>query len=446
MRRKIALAITLVVGLLVVIGGAMAFMLMRRQPEWTSRSPEAIREFNAGMEAERKFYLNDARKHFERALELDPNFMLAKLRMMDRNLDSPEALAKFKQLLEEASHQRLNERERFMVSYALALFNQQKPRANEILEEYVREHPDDPIGLSIICAREWEAQNWSAAERYNKRLLEVDPNWVIAQNHLGYIAMAQGRFKDSEEMFRMYRYIAPDQANPHDSLGELFIVMGRYQDAEKELNEALAIRSDFCHSYEHLHTVAILEHDYDKAEQIAARAEKAGCKAVAMRCSAEAFRHFQHARWDQTLAAIKTNECHKKNPAVLIIGYAAALASDRREEAEQLEKMYRDSRSKVFASYHDPSKDPMMLHIEGVKLAYEGQFHPAAEKLQDADHNLAYWGASQAIFKLYNRLVLAKVFEEMNRKQEARKLVAEVEAVNPRAVKALTFPFGGEGR
>jgi len=44
---------------------------------------------------------------------------------------------------------------------------------------------------------------------------------------LGYIKMMQGRFAEAEESFMSYRFIAPDQANPHDSLGELYITTGR---------------------------------------------------------------------------------------------------------------------------------------------------------------------------------------------------------------------------
>ena len=67
-----------------------------------------------------------------------------------------------------------------------------------------------------------------------QRLVEIAQNWVIAYNQLGYIAMASGRFVEAEEYFTSYRFVAPDQANPHDSLGELYLLLGRPDVVEVE--------------------------------------------------------------------------------------------------------------------------------------------------------------------------------------------------------------------
>src|SRR5687767_14696790 len=273
MKRSLKFGIFSAVGALMIIGAAMAFMIMRQEPEWSSSSEEAVHEFNAGLQAERKFYLNEARQHFEAALELDPEFQMAKLKLAERDT-TPD---KFKTLLESLDQKKLNNRERFLARYALLMIDQKRDEAGRILEKYVRDHPNDPVGVNRLCARSWDSRDWEDAERCYKHLLELDPNWVSAQNHLGYIAMAQGRFGEAEEQFRTYRYIAPDQANPHDSLGELWTAIGRYDEAEKELNEALKVRSDFCASFGHLVTLAMIQNDFAKAEEILARAQTASC-------------------------------------------------------------------------------------------------------------------------------------------------------------------------
>jgi len=67
---------------------------------------------------------------------------------------------------------------------------------------------------------------------------------------LGYIRMMQGRFAEDEESFKSYRFIAPDQANPHDSLGELYITTGRYDEAEKILGLGSRLTPDSTRSTE----------------------------------------------------------------------------------------------------------------------------------------------------------------------------------------------------
>ena len=143
------------------------------------------------------------------------------------------------------------------MDYRLQRAAKENARAEKTLAAYLEEHPNDPWALSIRCDQAWQHRDWPPTEECNRRLIKADPNWVQAQNQLGYIAMAQGRFAEAEQLFRTYLYIAPDQANPHDSMGELFTVLGRYAESEKELEEAIRIRPSFCASWEHL----VLLHD-----------------------------------------------------------------------------------------------------------------------------------------------------------------------------------------
>ncbi len=154
--------------------------------------------------------------------------------------------------LRQSDTARLNDRERLMLDVVLARADHDEPRRARRVAEYLAEHPRDPWGLNLASADAWARQDWPEAEQLYRRLVEVDPNWLMARNHLGYIAMAQGRFAEAEEHFRIYKYVAPDQANPHDSLGELLILLGRYDEARAELEEAVRVRPDFCASYQNL--------------------------------------------------------------------------------------------------------------------------------------------------------------------------------------------------
>ena len=440
MRRKLGVVLIVGAALLLIIGGAMAFMLMRREPEWSSSSLVAVREFNAGLEAERKFYFNEALQHFERAHQLDPAFVMARLKVAERKQASFETI---KKMVEAVDQRKLNDRERFLIRYALAMFNREPKTAEDILASYLKENPEDPTGLSRLCARQWEARQLDQAEQCYKRLLEVDPNWVSAQNNLGYIAMAQGRFKEAEELFETYRYIAPDQANPHDSLGELLTLIGRYDEAEKELNEALRIRPDFCASYHHLVTIATLQGDSEKSRQILERARKANCDAKFLevaQCQVDAFEHYVKRDLSSTVKAATQPGCLKHGSAAMVIGYAAALAIGQDDKAALIEKAYRDLHEKHYVPYQETGKDPMLLHLEGVRLLAEGRTEQGVSKLREADEELVFWGDGQGIMKLYNRLLLADGLEQTGKRTEARQLRAQIKAVNPQVASDMVVP------
>ena len=65
---------------LVVVAAGVTLVAVPRGQEWTTSSPEALAEFEAGTDAQNKIYYAEAQEHFGRAFELDPDFVMAKWR------------------------------------------------------------------------------------------------------------------------------------------------------------------------------------------------------------------------------------------------------------------------------------------------------------------------------------------------------------------------------
>jgi len=86
--------------------------------------------------------------------------------------------------------------------------------------------------------------DYKTAEQEFKRILQINPNYAMAYNMLGYLASQQGKTTEAIKYFKKYIFIAPDEANPHDSLGELLLLIGRYDEAIAEFKKAIAIRPE----------------------------------------------------------------------------------------------------------------------------------------------------------------------------------------------------------
>ena len=69
----------LTVAAVVVVTAAVTLVALPKAPDWTSTSPEAVAEFQAGIDAAMKVYYDDAHNHYQRAFELDPDFVVANL-------------------------------------------------------------------------------------------------------------------------------------------------------------------------------------------------------------------------------------------------------------------------------------------------------------------------------------------------------------------------------
>jgi len=428
-----------VVGTAVLATALAAMCACSRRSEWTSASPEAREEFVQGLQARDKLYENEARSHFARAIELDKDFVVAKLlslSYLDKDQDSVRKAILVD--LRAADLTKLSPREQFLVRYGLALTDHDHPGSKRILDEFASKNPDDSFVLAAEADAAVRQADWERAAQLFTRLIEVAPNQVNSYNQLGYLAMAQGRFAESEKMFQTYKYIAPEQANPHDSLGELLVVVGRYSEAEREFEQALAIKPDFCASYQHLCNVAFLGNRTELTDATIARAQKAkACSEDAirdLRCSAAQWPGFEALDWEKVWQA-GTGMCDKSPVSHSWVRYHAALYTGRKAEAASFAKVMQDAVEKN--NLTGPLRrlpEAVFLHMEGGRLLAEGQAREAAEKFQLADAKLSYRSLEEALPKLFNRLLQARALQLSGQEAAAKQVLDQVRSVNPNFV------------
>lgn len=427
----------------VSVGIAVSLVALPRRPAWTTSSDEALSEFLAGVEAQQKLYGADAADHFERAVALDPHFVVAKMFLaeMVRERDTKRAAALVSEVLE-APTDGLTPRERMLIARLRALQEHRPEDAAVLVDDYLDDHPDDPYVLYVKAMRLWSDDELEPAERLFRRLIEIEPNWVIAYNQLGYIAMLQGRFVEAEEYFTSYRFVAPDQANPHDSLGELYLIQGRYDEAIESFERALSIRPDFVPAYSHLAIAMIMQDRFDDARAVSARlAGLEGVSKVALRdldCVVDLAELEAGEQWSEIVA--RRDECVRDESFgyvsyVVVVTDRAAVLAGARDVALALE----DHAEAALADHDRHGKsmfgsDILLDHMRGVRLAFDGDLEAAAKLLYAADQRLTYREAGLGLLKLLNRLLLVEVRFAQGRDAEAHTLLSQVRAVNPALV------------
>lgn len=426
-------SILLMLAVTAIVAVAAAFMLIRHEPEWTTSSQEALTEFRAGLEDDQHFYRADAVKHYERALEMDPDFIAAKIRLLDGL--PKEKMKSVVEDLRTTDKGRLNARERFFVDLALARFDGDRGKAKQLTDAYIEQHPQDAWGLSVRCGDLWTARDFLAAKPCYERLLKVAPNWVLAQNNLGYLEMAQGHFAEAENAFRTYRYIAPDQANPHDSLGELLTLLGRYDEAEKELREAVKVRPDFCASWGHLIDLALLEGDYAKAAQITADASKVPECAKSMPAT---FGPARAAMWKKAdegdargILAMPLDEFPEDANDSRVMRHAAAIDVGDYDEAQRIEA---EAAAPRHMKEQQTASNPLLWYLQGRRFASQGNYQAAIDLLRKADTAMVFWGEGDGVFKLAIKGLLGRVLIESGDREAGEAVLRELNLVNPRFI------------
>lgn len=430
------------VPLSILLLGAAAMMMVgiSRRSEWSTDSKDAYRAFEQGLAARMKYYTPEARERFEEALASDPHFAAAKLYLSFYEEDW-ERRQQLQEELRDVPLDSLTERERFLLRFHEALWNRDLQAALAIGRAYVGEHPEDPFGLTNLAGLFWEKQDWSEAEKLYRELLEIAPNWVTAQNRLGYIALAQGRFEDAEEHFTTYHYIAPDQANPHDSMGELLVLLGRYDEARQAFERALQIRPDFCGTYQHMLDLVVMRGDIEDGEAILARAaEHCSARMVeTLGCALRIWEDFLHGRAEHVWSA-EREECRRVMGEHNFLLHRTAAMTGRLDIAEHAEQELERRLDAAEEAQHLRLDYPRALlsHMRGARLVAQGRYEQAAAAFREADERLLYWGEGQGILKLYNQLNLAYALEKLGRHDESQRTLERVERVNPSF--AATYP------
>lgn len=435
--KKILLATALVVLAGAAVVTSFGIWWFKDEPrEWTTRSPAALEEFRQGLEDSEKLYHVDASLHFERTLELDPGFVMAKLYLLRHTPGDRDRADELRQELLEAELTPLAPRERYLLEVFRARHEGEAAEVARLTDDFLEENPGDPYALSIRCNAAWAAEDWDRAERCFERLLDLHPNRALAQNLLGYIAMARGHFEQAEERFRTYRFIAPDQANPHDSLGQLLALVGRTEEAAESFEEAIRVKPDFCHSYVELAGLHLTSGDPEAAGQILDRLEEQGtCRWMVEGgsvCSRRAWIEYQRGRraaaWE-----IFEDGCLEKLYGADPLAHRLALGLGLEDEAEEIETRLAERLGEMegekpkSATWYRSS----LAHVRGVRHLAEGDLEAAVAAFRKADEAIEFWGPERASLKLLNLLHLRAALRGLGRTDEAERIAQRIREVHP---------------
>ncbi len=248
LRSRLILSRTLVI---VAVAAAVAFAALARPSRpWSTASDEALAQYDRGMENLLQVHNERAKKCFEQALEADPDFAMAMVRLAQLDLDTGriESALGWTDRAEQLTP-RLSEEERWRVALVRARLRSDLPASRRICEQAIADDPSDPEAYDWLARTCLEEGRIEEACGLLLRVIEIDPTRTDAYNSLGYFLADLGRWDESMEALSKYAFICADHPNPQDSLGELCERTGRFDDALTYYARAIEIDSTFAHAY-----------------------------------------------------------------------------------------------------------------------------------------------------------------------------------------------------
>ncbi len=178
--------------------------------EYTSRFPKkAVKEFEKGLGSEAAAKPADAIRHYQKAVEIAPDFYLAHNNLgsaYQSKSDFPNAIKEFEQVV------RLNQ------SDAAAYFNLSNvymltgklPEAQQYLNEGLRRQPDSALGQFLLGSLNIRLQRLPLAEVALLRAIELSPTMAQARLQLVNLFLQQGRKDAAISQLREFLDKLPD--------------------------------------------------------------------------------------------------------------------------------------------------------------------------------------------------------------------------------------------
>jgi tetratricopeptide (TPR) repeat protein/DNA-binding winged helix-turn-helix (wHTH) protein len=269
----------------------------------------AYQAYSLGMSKAMGLQNAEAVKLFERALELDPNFIMARARLgyvYGVTWAQPQlAVPHLDEVFRHASD--LRESDRLQIEAWRAMARLDYAAAITPYQRLIRLYPYEIEAYNRLSRLLAGERRYQEAIDVARRGLTLDPDSRELHNQLGGAYLDIGRRADALLAHRRYVELAPDEPNSHDSLGLTLQTMGRYDEAEASFDHALALKPDFEPALAHLANVHFQTGRYRSAERLYERLAASDSEPVQARGHQSiALIRARAGRWEEARSSART--------------------------------------------------------------------------------------------------------------------------------------------
>jgi tetratricopeptide (TPR) repeat protein len=218
-------------------GGATHVVMM---PVTTS-SEAAKDHFLEGLAASDVGRIDDAREHFEAAVEADPNFALAYWGMAI-NANSFEAFAKNLKKANELT-EGTSEAETLLITSLQKGFENNLESQLELSEKLVELQPNSPRARTTLAFALGNLGRYEEERAAAMKAAELAPDFVPAYAQLGnsYLFNEPRDFTKAEEYMRKVVELAPNEQNSYDLMGDVYRAQGNLAEARDSYTRAAGL-------------------------------------------------------------------------------------------------------------------------------------------------------------------------------------------------------------
>jgi tetratricopeptide (TPR) repeat protein len=271
----------------------------------TTQSLQAYEYFLKGKEAFRIENWANVKEYTEKALEIDPTFVMAYVHLAWADYclgDTKAGNGALEKAM--AMRDRTSDKDRVYLEavYAMAKGDWEKCRVK--LEELIRKYPKEKWAFHFLGdLYHFELRNPARAHDQYKKWLELDPRDTYALSHLLMVTTSQRDFKKAQEYIKMRQAIGPPDTCSLHWQALMYRKMGQLDKAIALNQEALEKDRNYWQCIYNLVALYAIKEEYAEsmrwADEFASRASSAGLKSLAY--GMRGFYHFWRGEYEKAL-------------------------------------------------------------------------------------------------------------------------------------------------
>jgi tetratricopeptide (TPR) repeat protein len=180
--------------------------------EYTAKVPKAARkEFDKGVRADGAGKRDEAIRHYQKAIEIDPGFYAAHNNLGSAYLSKSDFAAARKEFEQVVALNQSDATAYFNLSNVCLLMNQ-APDARRFLDEGFRRQPDSALGQFLLGSLYLRAGKMPEAEHALRQAIQLSPVMVQPRLQLVNLYLQQGRKQDA--VTELHAFVSAFPGNP----------------------------------------------------------------------------------------------------------------------------------------------------------------------------------------------------------------------------------------
>lgn len=217
----------------------------------------AYESYIAGLQFFLGFEYQQAEQAFGAALELAPDFAVARYRLAYIQAvtgRTEEAISNMEQALDA---EYLADRERRYIEAALALFRRDYELAAEQFQALLAVYPFEVEARELLAKTYWGQYRTEDAIREIEILAAEEPQNRVIWSTLGWYLLSTGEIERAQPALERFVQLAPDDASSYTMLGDSLRFQGDFSAAREQYGKALSLDPD---KPEVAHNIATMEY------------------------------------------------------------------------------------------------------------------------------------------------------------------------------------------